>query len=128
MRRLILCSHIWLTIISLASVSAGKTSPPPLPGNEFIPYHPTGCRFIRKEQQNTFKFVQTCSRGNAGEWTQVIEALELATPGVLYIPKQVLVNGLEVSGYWCSGVAPRAFKEKAQTCTKSGWKKAINMN
>jgi hypothetical protein len=96
----------------------------PLPGNEYIPYHPTGCRYVRKSPDGKFSFVQPCSRGPTGEWEQVIEAMDLATPGVIYIPRQTLVNGVDVEGYWCSGAAPRAFKDKFQSCTKAGWQKA----
>ena len=94
-----------------------------LPINEYIPYHPTGCRFVRKNPDGRFSFVQTCSRGPAGEWEQVVDALILATPGVIYIPRQTLINGLDIEGYWCSGAAPRAFKEPSQGCTKLGWQK-----
>lgn len=94
-----------------------------LPINEYIPYHPTGCRFVRKNPDGRFSFVQTCSRGPAGEWEQVVDALVLATPGVIYIPRQTLINGLDIEGYWCSGAAPRAFKEQFQGCTKLGWQK-----
>lgn len=96
----------------------------PLPANEYIPYHPTGCRYVRKSPDGKFSFVQPCSRGPTGEWEQVIEAMELATPGVIYIPRQTLVNGVDVEGYWCSGAAPRAFKDQFQSCTKTGWQKA----
>ncbi len=94
-----------------------------LPANEYIPYHPTGCRYVRKSPDGKFSFVQPCSRGLTGEWEQVIEAMELAAPGVIYIPRQTLVNGIDVEGYWCSGIAPRAFKDKYQSCTKNGWEK-----
>ena len=96
----------------------------PLPANEYIPYHPTGCRYVRKSLDGKFSFVQPCSRGPTGEWEQVIEAMDLAAPGVIYIPRQTLVNGVDVEGYWCSGAAPRAFKDKFQSCTKAGWQKA----
>ena len=96
----------------------------PLPANEYIPYHPTGCRYVRKSPDGKFSFVQPCSRGPTGEWEQVIEAMDLATPGVIYIPRQTLVNGVDVEGYWCLGAAPRAFKDKFQSCTKAGWQKA----
>ena len=95
----------------------------PLPANEYIPYHPTGCRYVRKNIDSKFSFVQPCSRGPTGEWEQVIEAMDLATPGVIYIPRQTLINGVDVEGYWCSGAAPRAFKDKFQSCTKDGWQK-----
>lgn len=101
-------------------VAAGS----PLPANEYIPYHPTGCRYVRKSPEGKFSFVQPCSRGPTGEWEQVIEAMDLATPGVIYIPRQTLVNGVDAEGYWCSGAAPRAFKDKFQSCTKTGWQKA----
>ena len=101
-------------------VAAGS----PLPANEYLPYHPTGCRYVRKSPEGKFSFVQPCSRGPTGEWEQVIEAMDLATPGVIYIPRQTLVNGVDVEGYWCSGAAPRAFKDKFQSCTKTGWQKA----
>lgn len=96
----------------------------PLPANEYIPYHPTGYRYVRKSPDGKFSFVQPCSRGPTGEWEQVIEAMDLATPGVIYIPRQTLVNGVDVEGFWCSGAAPRAFKDKFQSCTKAGWQKA----
>jgi len=95
----------------------------PLPANEYIPYHPTGCRYVRKSPDGKFSFVQPCSRGPTGEWEQVIEAMELATPGVIYIPRQTLINGVDVEGYWCSGAAPRAFKDQFQSCTKAGWQR-----
>jgi hypothetical protein len=95
-----------------------------LPSNEYIPNHPTGCHYVRKNTEGKFSFVQTCSRGPAGEWEQVIEALDLATPGVIYIPRQTLVNGIDVEGYWCSGAAPRAFRDEFQNCTKVGWQKS----
>jgi len=94
----------------------------PLPANEFIPYHPTGCSYVRKSPGGKFSFVQTCSRGPAGEWEQVIEAMDLATPGVIYIPHQSLISGLDLEGYWCSGAAPRAFMDQSQECTKTGWR------
>jgi hypothetical protein len=96
----------------------------PLPANEYIPYHPTGCRYVRKSTDGKFSFVQPCSRGATGEWEQVIEAMELTTPGVIYIPRQTLVNGVDIEGYWCSGAAPRAFKDQFQSCMKAGWQKA----
>ena len=37
--------------------------------------------------------------------------------------QHTFLNGIDVEGYWCSGVAPRAFKDKFQTCTKTGWQK-----
>ena len=92
-----------------------------LPANEYIPYHPTGCRYVRKSPDGKLSFVQTCSREPTGEWEQFIEAIELATPGVIFIPRQRLVSGVDIEGYWCSGAAPRAFKDKFQSCTESGW-------
>jgi len=96
----------------------------PLPANEYIPYNPTGCRYVRESSDGKFSYVQPCSRGSTGEWEQVIEAMDLATPGVIYIPRQTLVNGIDIEGYWCSGSAPRAFKDRFQNCTKDGWQKA----
>ena len=95
-----------------------------LPANEYLPYHPTGCRYVRKSPNGKFSFVQTCSRGPTGEWEQVIDAMELVARGVIYIPRQTLINGIDVEGYWCSGAAPRAFKDTFQRCTKTGWQKA----
>lgn len=108
------------TIAVSASGIGSSAAASPLPANEYIPYHPTGCRYLRKRSDGRFAFVQSCSRGTNGEWEQVVEAMELATPGVIYIPRQILVNGSEVEGFWCSGAAPRAFKEPFQDCAKSG--------
>jgi hypothetical protein len=110
-------------VAALVGAFAQVAAASPLPANEYIPYHPTGCRYVRKSPDGKFSFVQTCSRGPAGEWEQVIEVMELAAPGVIYIPRQALVNGIDVEGYWCSGAAPRAFKDQFQSCTKAGWHK-----
>ena len=108
----------------MAGTFGMTTAASSLPANEYIPYHPTGCRYVRKSTDGTFRFVQTCVRGGpAGEWEQLIEAMDLTTPGVIYIPRQTLVNGVDIEGYWCSSDAPRAFKDKFQSCTKAGWQK-----
>lgn len=116
-------SFLNTTVAALPVILGMAVAASPLPNNEYIPHHPTGCRFVQKNPDGRFSFVQTCSRGPAGEWEQVVEAMDLATPGVIYIPRQTLINGLDIEGYWCSGAAPRAFKDQPQSCTKIGWQK-----
>ena len=109
-------------VVAMAGTFVMGAAASPLPANEYIPYHPTGCRYVRKSPGGKFSFVQTCSRGPAGEWEQVVEAMDLATPGVIYLPRQTLINGFDLEGYWCSGAAPRAFMDQSQECTKTGWR------
>jgi hypothetical protein len=114
---------VTLTVACLDGLSAMPSGAIPIADDEYIPYHPTGCRFVKKNQNGRFSFVQPCVRGMAGEWQQLIEVKEMATPGVIWIPRQTLVNQLDVEGFWCSGAAPRAFKEQFQECTEFGWQK-----
>lgn len=118
------CQWVFFFIAAVAVGNFDMAIASPLSANEYLPYQPTGCRYIRREPDGRLKFVQPCSRGGGGGWEEFIEALELATPGVIFVPKQTLVNGSDFEGYWCSGAAPRAFMDRFQSCTKSGWTKS----
>jgi hypothetical protein len=115
-----------IAVASLVGLLAMPSDAAPIADDEYIPYHPTGCRFVKKNQDGSFSFVQPCVRGMAGEWQQLIEVREMATPGVIFIPRQTLVNQLDVEGFWCSGAAPSAFKERFQECTEFGWQKGAD--
>jgi hypothetical protein len=103
-----------------------QQNPVSLASDEYYPYHPTGCRYVKKlqiERVLDYYFVQPCSR-SGGTWLQQIVTVETSTKGVIYVKGENLVNGLTLgSGYWCSLKAP-GFKNtgRAGTCTKDGWK------
>jgi hypothetical protein len=94
--------------------------------DEYYPYHPTGCRYIKKlniERVFDYYFIQPCSRGSGGLWLQQVKAIETNTRGVIYLKGENLINGLTLgSAYWCSLKAP-GFKNAgiSGTCTKNGW-------
>jgi len=121
MRRRLPISIITCVLAAWATASGEPASASPLAPNEYITDYPTGCSSVRKIAEGTFRYVQTCSRGRAGEWEQVITAIDTGSQGVIFIPRQTLVNGIEIGGYWCSGAAPGASQGKIQSCTQFGW-------
>ncbi len=92
---------------------------------EFIQSIPSDCDYIAESTvlgRRSFFLVQPCHRGG-GARLQEIPRVETIDTGIIYIPKQSLIDGGEgPTGFWCSRIAKRSGRSFSMTCTRDGWR------
>jgi hypothetical protein len=90
---------------------------------EYVKGHPTSaCSSVVEEAEQGVKeywFMMSCTRDER-PWKQKLLGVRPVSPEAIYIPNQVLVNGVDIGGYFCSiDKIPQSLA--VAWCYKHGW-------